>query len=395
MGLLTSPPKSKPKGRHPENALSTAFVRNVSRGGRYCDGNGLYLEVKPSGTRSWVQRLVVRGRRRELGLGGFPLVSLKEARALAVANRKVARSGGDPLAEKQRARGMPTFAEATERVWADKHRGWRNPQHARDWLSSLTRYVLPRIGRMPLCDVTSADVLATLRHIWHVRPETARRVRQRMSAVMDWAIAMQLRTDNPCDRVGTVLGPQQDLVKHMPAVHHTEVAAAVRTIWASGATPAVKLAFEFLVLTATRSGEVRGAEWAEIDLRAGVWTIPAGRTKAKREHRVPLCQALGADPRRGAGARPRPRPARLPQPGRQADRRDAAAQAAAAAQDRGRAARLPLQLPGLGGRGDEPPAGSDRGGAGARRDEPDRGGVRALGPVRAPAAAHERVGHLP
>ena len=290
MALPKHPRKSKPPGRHPEHALSTAFVRNVSRAGRYCDGNGLYLEVKPSGTRSWIQRLVIRGRRRELGLGGFPLVSLKEARARALANRQVARTGGDPLAEKQRARGMPTFAEATERVWADKHRGWRNPQHARDWLSSLTRYVLPRIGRMPVCDVTSADVLATLRRIWHVRPETARRVRQRMSAVMDWAIAMQLRTDNPCDRVGTVLGPQQDLVQHMPAVHHTEVAAAVRTIWASGATPAVKLAFEFLVLTATRSGEVRGAEWAEIDLAAGVWTIPATRTKAKREHRVPLCR---------------------------------------------------------------------------------------------------------
>ena len=395
MALPKHPRKSKPPGRHPEHALSTAFVRNVSRAGRYCDGNGLYLEVKPSGTRSWIQRLVIRGRRRELGLGGFPLVSLKEARARALANRQTARTGGDPLAEKQRARGMLTFAEATERVWADKHRGWRNPQHARDWLSSLTRYVLPRIGRMPVCDVTSADVLATLRRIWHVRPETARRVRQRMSAVMDWAIAMQLRTDNPCDRVGTLLGPQQDLVQHMPAVHHTEVAAAVRTIWASGATPAVKLAFEFLVLTATRSGEVRGAEWAEIDLAAGVWTIPADAHQGETRAPGAAVQALGADSRRGAGARPRPRPARLPQPGRQADRHNAAAQAAAAAQDRGRAARLPLQLPGLGGRGDEPPAGSDRGGAGARRDEPDRGRVRALGPVRAPAAAHERVGCLP
>ena len=290
MALPTTPRKSKPHGRHPENALSTAFVRNVAGAGRYCDGNGLYLEVKPSGTRSWVQRLVIRGRRRELGLGGFPLVSLKEARTLAFANRKVARTGGDPLAEKQRARGMPTFAEAAERVWADKHPGWRHPRHAKDWMSSLTRYVLPRIGSMPVCDVASADVLATLRRIWHVRPETARRVRQRMSAVMEWAIAMQFRTDNPCDRIGTVLGPQQDLVKHMPALHHAEVAAAIQTVSASLATAAVKLAFEFLVLTATRSGEVRGAQWAEIDLPAGVWTIPAGRTKAKREHRVPLCR---------------------------------------------------------------------------------------------------------
>ena len=216
-------------------------------------------------------------------------MSLKEARDQAFANRKFARSGGDPLAEKVRANGIPTFAAAAERVWNDKHPGWRHPQHAQDWMSSLTRHVLPHIGTMPVCDVTSADVLQTLRRIWHVRPETARRVRQRIGAVMDWAIAMQLRTDNPCDRLGKVLGPQQDLVQHMRALPHAEVAAAIRTVRASGATPAVKLAFEFLVLTAARSGEVRGARWAEIDLRVGVWTIPATRMKAKREHRVPLC----------------------------------------------------------------------------------------------------------
>ena len=290
MVVPKGPRKRNPKGRHPRNALSTAFVRTVSRPGRYCDGNGLYLEVKPTGTRSWVQRLVIRRRRRELGLGGFPLVSLKEARAAAAANRRVARAGGDPLADRRRARDMPTFAEAAERVWNDKHPGWRNPRHARDWMSSLTRHAFPRIGRMPVCDVTSADVLDTLRRVWHVRPETARRVRQRISAVMEWAAAMQLRTDNPCDRIGAVLAPQQDLVRHMPALDHAEVTAAIDTVWDSGATRAVKLAFEFLVLTAARSGEVRGAAWAEIDLPARVWTIPAPRTKAGREHRVPLCR---------------------------------------------------------------------------------------------------------
>ena len=156
-------------------------------------------------------------------------------------------------------------------------------------MSSLRRHVLPHIGHMPVWDVTSADVLQTLRRIWHVRPETARRVRQRISAVMEWAIAMELRTDNPCDRLGGVLGPQQDLVQHMRALPHGEVAAAIKAMWASGATPAVKLAFEFLVLTAARSGEVRGARWAEIDLPARVWTVPAVRMKSKRAHRVPLC----------------------------------------------------------------------------------------------------------
>ena len=203
---------------------------------------------------------------------------------------------------------MLTFAVAAERVWNDKNPGWRHPQHAQDWMSSLTRYVLPHIGKMPVSQVTSADVLDTLRRIWHVRPATARRVRQRIGAVMDWAIAMQLRTDNPCDRLGPVLGPQQDLVQHMRALPHAEVAAAIRTVWASGATTAVKLAFEFLVLTAARSGEVRGARWAEVDLRAGVWAIPGTRMKTKREHRVPLCgravEILGAARRLGDGRGP-------------------------------------------------------------------------------------------
>ena len=297
----------KPKGRHPANALSIAFARGVSRSGRYCDGNALYLQVKPSGARSWVQRMVIRGRRRELGLGGFPLVSLTEARETAHANRKMARAGGDPLAERRRAAGMPTFAEAAERVWADKHPGWRHPRHAREWLSSLERHVFPRIGQLAVRDVTSADVLDALRKVWHVRPETARRLRQRISAVMEWAVAMEYRADNPCSRITPVLGPQKDLVKHMPALHHSEVAGAVRTIWATGASETVKLAFEFLVLTAARSGEVRGALWSEIDRKAGVWTIPATRTKSRREHRVPLCrratEILGAARglRRGSG----------------------------------------------------------------------------------------------
>ena len=385
----------KPRGRHPVDALSTTFARNVAGAGRYCDGNALYLQVKPSGARSWVQRLVIRGRRRELGLGGFPLVSLGEARAQALSNRKAARAGGDPLAERRRANGMPTFAAAAERVWADKHPGWRNDRHSREWLASLERWTFPRIGRMAVSEVTSADVLDTLRRVWHTRPETARRLRQRVSAVMEWAVAMQLRADNPCDRIGPVLGPQKDLVRHMPALHHAEVAGAIRTICASGATPAVKLAFEFLVLTAARSGEVRGARWEEVDLAARVWTIPPVRTKALREHRVPLSRRAGADPRCGAGARRWNQPARVSRPGRQADRRDAAVAAASQSQDRGRAPRLPLELPRLGGGDDQLPAGGDRIGPGARGDEPDRGGVCALGPFRAEAPAHERVGGLP
>ncbi len=278
----------KPRGRHPENALSDDFASTVAEPGRYCDGHGLYLEVQPSGSRSWVQRLAVGGRRREIGLGSFPLVSLDEARAEAFANRKLARAGGDPLAEK-RAVAEPTFAEAAERVWSQMRPGWRNPRYGRDWMSGLTRVAFPAIGRMPVSAVTTADVIDTLRHVWHPRPTTARRVLQRIGLVMEWAVAMGYRTTNPCGRVDLVLGRQQHRTRHFPALPHREVASAVAAVRGSRARPVVKLAFEFLVLTAARSGEVRGAEWRELDAAAGRWTIPATRMKAKREHRVPLC----------------------------------------------------------------------------------------------------------
>ena len=288
MTLTKRPPKRKPRGRHPQKALTPAFVRNVSEAGRYCDGQGLYLDVRPTGSRGWIQRLTIRGRRTELGLGGFPLVSLKEAREKAFANRKLARDGGDPLAEKRRAEGMPTFAEATRQVWKQLRPGWRSPQHAQLWLSSLERYAFPRIGGMPVSEVTSADVIGILAPIWHDMAPTARKLRQRIRAVMEWAVAMDLRPDNPCDRIGPVLGAQGKIVRHMRALPHREVGSALEAVRASGGRVVVKLAFEFLVLTATRSGEVRGAAWREIDRDAAVWTIPAPRTKGHREHRVPL-----------------------------------------------------------------------------------------------------------
>ncbi len=281
-------PGSAPRGRRPEHALSADFVRTVAEPGRYCDGQGLYLEVQPSGSRSWVQRLAVRGRRREMGLGSFPLVSLDEARAQAFANRKLARAGGDPVAARRGA-DEPTFADAAERVWRQMRPGWRNPRYGRDWLSGLTRVAFPVIGAMPVGAVTTADVIETLRPVWHARPTTARRVLQRIGLVMEWAVAMGYRGTNPCGRVDLVLGRQQHRTRHMPALPHREVAGAIAAVWGSGARTVVKLAFEFLVLTAGRSGEVRGAEWREVDTASRVWTVPASRMKAGREHRVPLC----------------------------------------------------------------------------------------------------------
>ena len=283
-----SPRKTKPKGRHPDKALSAAFVRTAPPG-RHADGNGLYLYVQPTGTRSWIQRLVIRGRKRELGLGSVALVSLAEAREQALANRKLARSGGDPLDEKRRSVGIPTFAEAARRVVEQKRAGWRSRAQGRDWMLTFERYAFPRVGKLPVSEVTSADMLEILAPIWHEKAATARKLRQRLHAVLEWAVAMEFRIDNPCDRIGPVLGPQHNVVQHMRALPHREVAAAIRTARASTVPLAVRLAFEFLVLTAARWGEVRWAEWTEIDQENGVWTVPARRMKSNREHRVPLC----------------------------------------------------------------------------------------------------------
>ena len=299
--------KTKPKGRHPHKALSAAFVRSAPPG-RHCDGNGLYLYVQRTGTRSWIQRLVIRGRKRELGLGSVALVSLAEAREQALANRKLARAGGDPLAEKRRSLGIPTFAEAARRVAEQKRAGWRSSTHPRNWIRSLELHAFPRIGGVAVSEVTSADVLEILTPMWHTKGRTARYVHLRIRAVLEWAIAMDWRTDNPCDRLLPVLGPQHDVVVHRKALPHREVAAAIERVRAADPAKVDALAFEFLVLTAARSGEVRGAVWTEIDREAGVWTVPASRMKTARAHRIPLCsrvlEIFDAARRLGGGERP-------------------------------------------------------------------------------------------
>ena len=287
----TSPTKrrrGKPRGRHPHKRLSAPFVRSAPPG-RHCDGNGLYLYVQKTGTRSWIQRLVIRGRKRELGLGSVQLVSLAEAREQALANRKLAREGGDPLAEKRRLVGVPTFAEAAKRVVERKRAGWRSAAHAGNWFRTLEIHAFPRIGDVAVSEVTSGDVLEILTPIWHTKAPTARFVHMRVRAVLEWAIAMEWRVDNPCDRILHLLGPQHDVVKHYRALPHGEVAAAIGKVRAAEPGSVDTLAFEFMVLTAARGAEVRGAVWNEMDQGSGVWTIPASRMKTAREHRVPLC----------------------------------------------------------------------------------------------------------
>ena len=272
-------------------ALTAAFVRNVGGTGkarRYGDGNGLYLLVKPGGRKSWVQRIVVQGVRRDLGLGSANLVTLKEARQLAHENRRLARAGEDPQAPRNVA--SPSFADALESVIGMHAATWKEGGRTADqWRASMARYVLPRLGRKGVHAVSTADIMAVLSPIWVEKHETARRIRRRIGAVMNWAMAQGYRPDNPAgEYVVAALPKVGRVVEHQRALPYSEVGTAVAKVRASKASPGARLAFEFMVLCAVRSSEARLARWDEIDLGAREWQIPAERMKGKRGHRVPL-----------------------------------------------------------------------------------------------------------
>ena len=269
------------------NKLTVAFVRKATKPGRYGDGMGLQLFITPTGGKSWVQRLVIQGVRRDLGLGPVDRVSLGEARKIAFENRNVARSGGDPRTAANPA--VPTFREAVEAVLAIQRGAWRDSRKSEgQWRASLRDYAMKRLGNMPVDSIRSADVLAVLWPIWNTKRETARRVKQRISMVMRWAMAEGHRESNPADAIGAALPKVGPTRKHQRALPHSEVAGAIATVRASKAWPMTQLALEFMVLTAARSGEVRAAMWSEIDLDGATWTVPGDRMKAGREHRVPL-----------------------------------------------------------------------------------------------------------
>ncbi len=274
-------------------ALSATRVKAFKEPGRYSDGGGLHLYVNKAGGKSWVLRITIDGRRRDIGLGGFPSVSLARAREQAADNRTAVAAGRDPLTAKH-ARAMPTFREAARAVHEVNKPRWRNARHAASWMQTLERHAMPALGNTPLDRLDRSDVLRVLNPIWTTRPETARRVRQRMRTVFRWAIAHGFMEVNLAGEViDGALPPMPKVKAHLRALPYQEVGAALVTVEASQASTAAKLCFRFLVLTAARSGEARGAAWDEIDLQGQVWRVPSERMKAGVEHRVPLSgQAL-------------------------------------------------------------------------------------------------------
>lgn len=265
--------------------------------GRHGDGRGLFLYVKTSGSRSWVLRYQVNGKRHDLGIGACPEVTLAMARERALAAKRLIADGDDPIAKKRQAQPK-TFQAAALELIESKRPGWKNAKHAAQWTSTLEAYAFPSLGRMQVAQVATGDVMAALKPIWSAKPETANRVRQRIEAVLDYGSALGIREgDNPARWRGHLenLLPKPNKVKavrHHAALAHSEIADFMAELWQRpGLAPK---ALAFTILTAARSGETRGMVWGEVDLENRVWTIPAERMEAGKEHRVPLtAEAIG------------------------------------------------------------------------------------------------------
>ncbi|QWC57470.1 DUF4102 domain-containing protein [Erythrobacter sp. 3-20A1M] len=286
------------------NALTPLAVKNA-KPGRHADGAGLHLLVKPSGARSWVYRFMLNGKSRDVGLGAAGLggMSLADARDEAAALRLKVKAGIDPLEERDREAAEAlaaaqaakvagtTFRDVAAAYIAANEESWRNPKHRQQWRNTLDTYVYPVIGNLPVAEVETAHVLKILEPIWKGKAETASRIRGRIETVLDSAKARGYRQgENPArwrGHLAQILPARTRLSRgHHKALPYEVIPAFVKTLRAREAVAG--LALEFTILTTARSGEVIGATWAEVDLDKAVWTIPADRMKAAKEHRVPL-----------------------------------------------------------------------------------------------------------
>jgi integrase len=270
----------------------TARKVETVKAGKYGDGGGLQLAVAPAGAKKWVLRFFWQGNAREMGLGSYPEVSLADAREKALAGRRLVRSGVDPISERRKGRGIPTFGELADEIADQLAEGFRNEKHKAQWRMTLTVYAEP-LRAKPVDKVETTDVLAILRPIWQEKPETASRLRGRIERVLNAAKAKGYRFgENPAAWRGhleNLLPKRQKLTRgHHAAMPYADVPTFVARLREREATAA--LALEFAILTAGRSGEVLGARWSEIDLDGKVWTLPPERMKAAREHRVPLSE---------------------------------------------------------------------------------------------------------
>lgn len=291
------------KGRRLAEELSAIEVRRLKAPGLHFVGHvvGLALQVTPAGTRSWILRYTAGTKRREMGLGNFPSVTLADACTAAREARELLRRGVDPIEDARSKRSQLaavsslSFDQCVEKYIAAHEAGWKSSKHGAQWRSTLDTYASPHFGRLQVRDVTTGHVMQALDPIWTTKTETATRVRGRIESVLDWAKVRGYRDgENPArwrGHLDKLLAKPSKVarVEHHAALPYAEIGDFMVKLRAAGGLGA--RALEFAILTAARSGEVRGATWAEIDLQAGTWTVPAARMKAGKEHKVPLSDA--------------------------------------------------------------------------------------------------------
>ena len=266
----------------------------TANAGKHHDGDGLYLVVNQKGNRSWLLRATLNSKRRAWGLGAAKNIGLADVREKAAEYRRKIRSGINPAeASKHNEAVVPTFAETAEQAHMVKRDGWKNPKHAQQWINSLRTYAFLKIGNLPIDKIDTPEMLKVLQPIWLIKEETARRVRQRLGVVIDFAVVNKWRSHRVhMDLLDDALPKQKRKVRHHPALPYEDLPQFLATINDTiTASPTILKALKFTILTAARTAEVRLAHWSEIDLEASTWTLPAGRMKNGKEHRVPLSGA--------------------------------------------------------------------------------------------------------
>lgn len=271
---------------HLTGKLTSKKVDSLNEVGRYGDGGGLYLVVTLSGAKSWILRTVIKNKRTDIGLGGLAYTSLQDARKKAQELRAVARNGGDPRFSRQKV--IPTFAELANTIYLERLPTWKNPKHASQWMNTLEAYAFPQIGDMSVDVIDSQDVLKVLSPIWTEKHETARRVMQRIGAVLDVAKAKKFRSgENPIQEIKAlkVLAKVKPSEKHHGAMRWQDLPSFWEQLSAQNNMSA--LALQFTILTAARTSEALNMTWDEVD--GATWTIPLERMKNGKEHQVPLC----------------------------------------------------------------------------------------------------------
>lgn len=271
------------------NALTKVAVKAaVKKPGRYADGEGLFLEVKSPTAASWILRYRAGEKTREKGLGSAHIVELADAREAAAAIRSLVAKGHDPLAEREAAKPSPTFKAVAAKVLETLKPGWRNAKHAHQWWRTLETFAFPTVGDKPVDTIDAQDILEILQPIWLEKHETARRVRQRLAAVLDYAFSQGWRpAETPMRAISRGLPKRSRPVQHFEAMAYDDVANFMADLRATRQGTGA-MALEALILTACRSGDIRGATWDEIDLEAKLWAIPAARMKRERPHLIPL-----------------------------------------------------------------------------------------------------------